>query len=90
MVERQPSKLRVAGSNPVSRSIVKDTCKDNGINNKQRVKNSRHPGNIQVVAQCWQLSLIAELDAHVAQSAEHILGKDEVIGSIPIMGSSKA
>ena len=36
------------------------------------------------------LSLIAELDAHVAQSAEHILGKDEVIGSIPIMGSSKA
>ena len=28
--------------------------------------------------------------AHVAQSAEHILGKDEVTGSIPVMGSSKA
>jgi hypothetical protein len=26
-------------------------------------------------------------DAHVAQSAEHILGKDEVTGSIPVMGS---
>ena len=26
--------------------------------------------------------------AHVAQSAEHILGKDEVTGSIPVMGSS--
>jgi hypothetical protein len=25
--------------------------------------------------------------AHVAQSAEHILGKDEVTGSIPVMGS---
>ncbi len=24
--------------------------------------------------------------AHVAQSAEHILGKDEVTGSIPVMG----
>ncbi len=27
--------------------------------------------------------------AHVAQSAEHILGKDEVSGSIPLMGSIK-
>ena len=26
------------------------------------------------------------LRAHVAQSAEHILGKDEVTGSIPVMG----
>ena len=25
--------------------------------------------------------------AHVAQLAEHILGKDEVSGSIPLMGS---
>ncbi len=46
-VERQPSKLGVAGSNPVSRS------------NR----------------------------AHVAQSAERVLGKDEVSGSIPDMGS---
>ena len=49
-VERQPSKLGVAGSNPVSRS-----------------RNAA--------------------DAHVAQSAERVLGKDEVSGSIPDMGS---
>ena len=49
-VERQPSKLGVAGSNPVSRSIGTD----------------------------W---------AHVAQSAERVLGKDEVSGSNPDMGS---
>ena len=49
-VERQPSKLGVAGSNPVSRS-------------RSRVF------------------------AHVAQSAERVLGKDEVSGSIPDMGS---
>ena len=28
------------------------------------------------------------LSAHVAQSAEHVLGKDEVTGSIPVVGSS--
>ena len=49
-VERQPSKLGVAGSNPVSRST-----------------------NVAF--------------AHVAQSAERVLGKDEVSGSIPDMGS---
>jgi hypothetical protein len=27
--------------------------------------------------------------AHVAQSVEHVLGKDEVIGSIPIVGSNR-
>ena len=27
--------------------------------------------------------------AHVAQLVEHILGKDEVSGSIPLMGSKK-
>ena len=48
-VERQPSKLGVAGSNPVSRSTV--------------------------------------TGAHVAQTVERVLGKDEVSGSIPDMGS---
>jgi hypothetical protein len=27
--------------------------------------------------------------AHVAQSVEHFLGKEEVTGSIPVVGSSK-
>jgi hypothetical protein len=49
-VERQPSKLGVAGSNPVSRS--------------------------------------SRTDAHVAQSVEHVLGKDGVTGSSPVMGST--
>jgi hypothetical protein len=31
---------------------------------------------------------INDLAAHVAQLAEHVLGKDEVISSILIMGSS--
>ena len=52
MVERQPSKLNVAGSNPVSRSNQQD---------------KRH--------------------AHIAQSAEHFLGKDEVSSSILEKGS---
>ena len=49
-VERQPSKLGVAGSNPVSRST--------------------------------------DIPAHVAQLAEHALGKGEVSGSSPDMGST--
>ena len=52
LVERQPSKLNVAGSNPVSRSLV------------------TYP------------------NAHLAQSAEHVLGKDEVVGSIPMVSST--
>jgi hypothetical protein len=54
-LERQPSKLRVAGSNPVSRSI--------------------------------NLKKAQGLSAHVAQSVEHILGKDEVTSSILVVGS---
>ena len=50
LVESQPSKLLVAGSNPVSRSFF-------------------------------------YFVAHVAQSVEHILGKDEVTGSIPVVSS---
>jgi hypothetical protein len=57
-VERQPSKLGVAGSNPVSRSR--------------------------------NFGLARFSFAHVAQSAERVLGKDEVSGSIPDMGSTSA
>ena len=56
LVELQPSKLDVAGSRPVSRSI------------------SSNQNN--------QLKL-----AHVAQLAEHVLGKDEVTRSIRVVGS---
>ena len=55
-VESQPSKLLVAGSNPVSRS-----------------RQARHP-----------------VRAHVAQSVEHVLGKDGVTSSNLVVGSSRA
>ena len=54
MVEHQPSKLRVAGSSLVSRSIFFARMKG----------------------------------AHVAQLVERILGKDEVTGSNPVVGST--
>jgi hypothetical protein len=54
LVEHQPSKLRVASSSLVSRSIVSSCV-------------------VQV--------------AHVAQLVERILGKDEVTGSTPVVGS---
>ena len=60
-VERQPSKLGVAGSNPVSRS---------------RTFDGHRPSRFT-----------RETEAHVAQLAEHALGKGEVSGSIPDMGS---
>ncbi len=55
LVEREPSKLDVAGSNPVSRSVL----------GTGRVK------------------------AFLAQLAEHVLGKDGVVGSIPMEGSGR-
>jgi hypothetical protein len=64
LVELQPSKLDVAGSNPVARSI-----------------RGRHEG--------WQAQEMAgRIGAHVAQSVERVLGKDEVTSSILVVGSS--
>ena len=57
LVELQPSKLDVAGSNPVARS--------------SRARGSPDEGH-----------------AHVAQSVERVLGKDEVTSSILVVGSS--
>ena len=65
-VERQPSKLGVAGSNPVSRSTrFRHLGLDGSTGRKRNV-----------------------IQAHVAQLAEHALGKGEVSGSIPDMGST--
>ena len=38
----------------------------------------------ELIFEIWDLA-----DAHVAQSVERVLGKDEVISSILIMGSSQ-
>jgi hypothetical protein len=59
LVEREPSKLGVAGSSPVSRS---------------------NPNRTRPNIFGWQVF------AHVAQSVEHFLGKEEVAGSIPAVG----
>ena len=69
-VERQPSKLGVAGSNPVSRSR---SCEMQAVRRLApcRLRRATILGN----------------RAHVAQTAERVLGKDEVSGSIPDMGS---
>jgi hypothetical protein len=66
LVELQPSKLDVAGSNPVARSIC---------------QGGRHAvGGVKASARKSSY-------AHVAQSVERVLGKDEVISSILIVGS---
>jgi hypothetical protein len=78
-VERQPSKLGVAGSNPVSRSIVTGTAwpawTEGGLS------------EMRVAAMANAARDIDNRLAHVAQLAEHALGKGEVSGSIPDMGS---
>jgi hypothetical protein len=66
LVERQPSKLIVVGSIPISRS---SGCGRQGDRRRARSRG-------------------LDPQAHVAQSAEHLLGKEEVVGSIPIVGSS--
>ena len=47
----------------------------------------KHAGIREVPLVTYGLSLVTFFSAHIAQSAEHFLGKEEVIGSIPIMGS---
>ncbi len=81
MVERQPSKLRVAGSIPVSRSILRQMT-------EYRQKITDKKGYSKVWVLCSEFLVL--LNAHVAQSVEHILGKDEVTGSIPVMGSENS
>ena len=78
-VERQPSKLGVAGSNPVSRSIVTGTAWP-----------AWTEGGLSEMRGAAMADAARDIDnrlAHVAQLAEHALGKGEVSGSIPDMGS---
>ena len=116
-VERQPSKLGVAGSNPVSRSIVATGgCPGRDVGGLFEmevapIRPGRDVGGLFEVevapirpserrrrpAQGFARSIGSarrhrsvrdSIDsAHVAQLAEHALGKGEVSGSIPDMGS---
>ncbi|KAF0183949.1 MAG: hypothetical protein FD164_546 [Nitrospirae bacterium] len=83
LVEHLPSKQRVAGSNPVSRSKVKSVTRICGAIERGSPGDER---NGSLFINC---PLPRYLFAHVAQSAEHFLGKEEVTGSIPVMGSDK-
>jgi hypothetical protein len=105
-VERQPSKLGVAGSNPVSRSTVAkgfSTARSVGglfemgaaptgpFNGRRR--NARAVARFGAGVRTGGSSADGARtydsirSAHVAQLAEHALGKGEVSGSIPDMGS---
>ena len=73
MVESQPSKLLVAGSIPVSRSILRSRMTKDvvGYGWYAHVPTLPH--------------LLSKAD--VAQLAERVLGKDEVTSSILVVGS---
>src|SRR2546425_11559046 len=94
-VERQPSKLGVAGSNPVSRSIVTGAACSGPIEgglSEARVApmgglNEARVAAIADTPSEARTAAYREQSAHVAQLAEHALGKGEVSGSIPDMGS---
>ena len=83
MVEFQPSKLAVVGSNPIARS--KGRREALGV---KREKSMKQPGASE--SKCrftFYDSRFTERDAHVAQLVEHVLGKDEVTRSIRVVGS---
>jgi hypothetical protein len=97
-VERQPSKLGVAGSNPVSRSTVTKSRRagrtEGGLSEKRvaALADTRGLSEKRVAALADTPREIGarqtdNRSAHVAQLAEHALGKGEVSGSIPDMGS---
>jgi hypothetical protein len=75
LVEREPSKLGVAGSSPVSRSNLLYDC-DGG----------KQMAGYVPFDQLSHVRQAIDWYAQVAQSVEHVLGKDEVGGSIPLLG----
>src|SRR6476660_841753 len=99
VVESQPSKLLVAGSIPVSRSILRSrgsrasfgwqategrTKRTVGKRLRLRDKNGR------LVGRSREATKVRAAKADVAQLAERVLGKDEVTSSILVIGSSSA
>jgi hypothetical protein len=90
LVELQPSKLDVAGSNPVSRSAAIPLRNSRpGFarppENAPPEKNERMKQ--QAIRTRPNLAAATCNSAHVAQLVEHVLGKDEVTRSIRVVGS---
>ena len=79
MVEFQPSKLAVVGSNPIARSKILVTT----IHENFSTVNL----NYKFLVIFKLLYLSKDTEAHVAQLVEHVLGKDEVTRSIRVVGS---
>ncbi len=103
LVEREPSKLGVAGSNPVARSPLKSGglvaaggCYSHhlirGVGSHRPPTPPRHGAAeprrafLEVGSVRGARGLRVQ-SAQVAQLAEHLLGKEEVGGSIPLLGS---
>ena len=82
VVESQPSKLLVAGSIPVSRSRPEVSAL--GCQRLSDVVGACDGGRGLAAEGSW----LRAVKADVAQLAERVLGKDEVTGSIPVIGSS--
>jgi hypothetical protein len=83
VVESQPSKLLVAGSIPVSRSILRspESRASFGWQATEGTQEGRLVGR-----RCERSERLAQAD--VAQLAERVLGKDEVTSSILVIGSN--
>ena len=100
LVERQPSKLNVASSNLVSRSLSLGSWGPAPTNESFMVRGTRNPRTLRLSG----LSGLEPNDrflvrgargprpsspAHLAQLVEHVLGKDEVTSSILVVGSKR-
>ena len=99
VVESQPSKLLVAGSIPVSRSNLRPSlltmrratagkpsrpsppAMRRATRGPRYEEAARRPVGRSATCGSWSAK------ADVAQLAERVLGKDEVTGSIPVIGS---
>ena len=88
MVESQPSKLLVAGSIPVSRSIFRSR---QASGRELRMASQTPKADVSAEARPVRRSAKRageRAKADVAQLAERVLGKDEVTSSILVIGSS--
>ena len=97
MVESQPSKLLVAGSIPVSRSNLRSRLRTRELRLASqtdvcagRLVGRNGPPEGGPPCRYWFVGSQGDptgAEADVAQLAERVLGKDEVTGSIPVIGS---
>ena len=87
MVEFQPSKLAVwvrsPSPAPSKKQETRDKRQEKGLLRGGAVWLARRAHNPEVAGS----NPVPATNADVAQSVEHILGKDEVTGSIPVVSS---